>query len=114
MSPRLDQPAFGCLSVVGRVDVTRLQEVRTPAEWMEPRRQMPYCYACLALNHADISASLWRKEWLCPGAEYCSVHNRELDVMPAGILRSAPNFRGLMHAVSVHRKKADRWRFTPR
>jgi len=49
-----------------------------------------------------------------PGARHCSVHNCELEVTPAGVLRSTSNFRGLMHAVSVHRKKSDRWRLTPR
>jgi hypothetical protein len=114
MFPPLDAATIACLSVVGRVDAMRLQEMQTPAEWMETRCQMPYCFTCLTLNHADISASLWRKEWLHPEARCCSVHNREFDAIPAGVLRSAANFHGLMHAISIHRKKSDRWSYTPR
>src|SRR6202048_5510465 len=53
--------------------------IQTPSPWLTDRRCMPYCFRCLVLNDADVSAPRWKREWLEPTAEFCRVHHTLLE-----------------------------------
>jgi hypothetical protein len=75
------------------------------ATWLPDRRCMPYCFRCLVLNDADVSAPRWKREWLDPTAEFCSVHHRPLETVPASVLRLSKHFDVALRAISRYREK---------
>ena len=71
-----------------------------------------YCFKCLVLNDADVTAPRWKREWLRPGEQYCSVHLSELETVPANVLNNSPNFARALLAISRYRakfKRRDLW-----
>ena len=66
---------------------------------------MPYCFKCLVLNDADVSAPRWKREWLDPTAEYCSVHRGLLETVPASVFRLSNHFDAARRAISRYREK---------
>jgi hypothetical protein len=66
---------------------------------------MPYCFRCLVLNEADVSAPRWKREWLDPTAEFCSVHHRPLETVPASVFRLSNHFDAALRTISRYREK---------
>jgi hypothetical protein len=66
---------------------------------------MQYCFRCLVLNDADVSAPRWKREWLDPTAEFCSVHHRPLETVPASVFRLSNHFDAALRAISRYREK---------
>jgi ATP/maltotriose-dependent transcriptional regulator MalT len=65
---------------------------------------MPYCFRCLVLNDADVSAPRWKHEWLEPTAEFCSVHHTLLETVPASVFRLSGHFAAALRAISRYRE----------
>ena len=57
------------------------------------------------LNDADVSAPRWKREWLDPTAEFCSVHHRPLETVPASVFRLSNHFDAALRAISRYREK---------
>ena len=72
-SRRFRNQHYGDLRTLARLDDGRLSHIQTPPAWLTDRRCMPYCFRCLVLNDADVSAPRWESEWLDPtaGASAC-------------------------------------------
>ncbi|WP_407691501.1 TniQ family protein [Robbsia andropogonis] len=98
--PCVEQSARDRLSSLARLNGDRLDRIQTSAEWISPRRRLPYCFKCLVLNDADVTAPRWKLEWLRPGEQYCSAHRWELETVPANVLNNSPNLgRALLGGV---------------
>jgi hypothetical protein len=89
--------------MLARFDDARLSHVQTPPAWAADRRRMPYCFRCLVLNDADVSAPRWKREWLEPTADLCRVHHMLLDAVPASVFRLSGNFDAVLRAINRHR-----------
>jgi hypothetical protein len=44
------------LANLARLDIARLVQIQTPADWIMPRTRLPFCFRCLVLNPADVTA----------------------------------------------------------
>ncbi|MGF6999304.1 ATP/maltotriose-dependent transcriptional regulator MalT, partial [Paraburkholderia sp. GAS32] len=75
-----------------------------PSAWLINPRCMPYCFRCLVLNDADVSAPRWKREWLEPTAEFCSVHHTLLETVPASVFRLSGHFAAALRAISRYRE----------
>ncbi|OUL89852.1 TniQ family protein [Paraburkholderia hospita] len=102
--PPISQSASRRFATLARLDDDRLKHIQTPSAWLIDRRCMPYCFRCLVLNDADISAPRWRREWLEPTVEFCSVHHTLLETVPASVFRLSGHFAGALHAISRYRE----------
>jgi ATP/maltotriose-dependent transcriptional regulator MalT len=65
---------------------------------------MSYCFRCLVLNEADVSAPRWKREWLEPTVEFCTVHHTLLETVPASIFRISGHFDAALRAISRYRE----------
>jgi hypothetical protein len=92
----LNDITLGTLANLARLDVARLAQIQTPAGWMIPRTRLPYCFRCLVLNPADVTAPRWKREWLDPTARYCDEHGGILETVPASLTRCAGNMEQLL------------------
>jgi hypothetical protein len=81
----------------------RLSYIQTPVEWVTDRQGLPYCFRCLVLNDADVSAPRWKREWLEPTADYCRVHHSLLEAVPASVFRRSGNFAAALWAINYYR-----------
>ena len=106
--PCIDQSARDRLSSLARLDGDRLDRIQTPPGWILPRNRVPYCFKCLVLNDADVTAPRWKREWFRPGKEYCGVHQSELETVPANVLNNSSNFAGALRAINRYRAKCER------
>src|ERR1700726_798998 len=77
--------------------------IQTPSPWLTDRRCMPYCFRCLVLNDADVSAPRWKREWLEPTAEFCRVHHTLLEKVPASVFRLSSHFGAARRAINRYR-----------
>ncbi len=102
----LNEITLDTLANLARLDVARLTQIQTPAGWMMPRTRLPYCFRCLVLNPADVTAPRWKREWLDPTARYCDEHGGTLETVPASLTRRAGNMEQLLKSVSRYRREA--------
>ncbi|WP_184048785.1 TniQ family protein [Paraburkholderia sp. MM5384-R2] len=103
--PAISRSALPQFATLARLDDGRLSHLQTPPAWLADRRCMPYCFRCLVLNDADVSAPRWKREWLDPTAEFCSVHHRPLETVPASVFRVSNHFDAALGAISRYREK---------
>ncbi|OUL90002.1 hypothetical protein CA603_18060 [Paraburkholderia hospita] len=102
--PTLAEPALERLSHLARLKDDRLRSIQTPVGWMTNRQRLPYCFRCLVLNDADVSAPRWKREWLDPTADYCREHHTLLETVPVSVVRNAANFAGALRAINRYRE----------
>lgn len=103
--PPISQPALQRFSTLARLDEDRLRHIQTPSAWLFNWRCVPYCFRCLVLNDADVSVPRWKREWLDPTAEFCSVHHTVLETVPASVFRLSGHFAAALRAISRYREK---------
>ena len=101
---RISKIALQQFAALARLDDQRLKYVQTPSAWNSDRRCMPYCFRCLVLNDADVSAPRWKREWLEPTVESCSVHHTLLETVPASIFHVSGHFDAALRAISRYRE----------
>ncbi|WP_337588046.1 TniQ family protein [Paraburkholderia mimosarum] len=101
--PTLAEPTLERLSTLARLKDGCLKSIQTPVGWMTNRQRLPYCFRCLVLNDADVSAPRWKREWLEPTADYCQAHHTLLETIPASALRNAANFATALRAINRYR-----------
>jgi hypothetical protein len=77
--PAISRSTLQRFATLARFDDGRLNHIQMPPAWVTDRRCMPYCFRCLVLNDADVSAPRWKREWLDPTAEFCRVHHTLLE-----------------------------------
>ena len=65
---------------------------------------MPYSFRCLVLNDADVSAPLWKCEWLEPAAEFCSLQHMRAETVPASAYCLSGHFTAALRAISRYRE----------
>jgi hypothetical protein len=91
------------LSNLARVREDRLAAIQTPLEWMVDQRRLFYCFRCLVLKDANVSAQRWKRGWLNPEAEYCTCHHSLLESVPASVFGKSTNFGAALQAISRYR-----------
>lgn len=92
------------IPTLARLDEDRLRHIQTPSAWLINPRCMPYCFRCLVLNDADVSAPRCKHEWLEPKAEFCSVHHTLPETVPASVFRLSGHFASALRAISRYRE----------
>jgi hypothetical protein len=103
--PPLEPTRLDGLAQLARITDDRPYHMQTPAEWMVWRKHLLYCHACLALNHADVFAPVWQREWLDPNVDYCRAHRKALDRVPTSVFAKTPNMAMAIKAVYKVRAK---------
>jgi len=98
--PPVSSPVLSRLSRLARINDGILDMIKTPHEWIIDQRYLTYCFRCLVLNDADVTASRWKREWLDPSADYCKVHHSLLETVPQSILARAPNIAAVLRSIS--------------
>jgi hypothetical protein len=98
--PPLDVRLLDELAYFARIPDARLDQIQTPIEWMSRRKRLYYCHACLSLNHVDVFAPIWRRDWLDPEADYCRLHRRPLEGISPSIFTAAGNMRTAVRTTS--------------
>ena len=102
--PPVSHSALRRFASLARLEEDRLRHIQTPSAWLIVRRYMPYCFRCLVLNDADVSAPRWKREWLEPTVERCTVHHTLLETVLASVFRISAHFDAALRAVSRYRE----------
>lgn len=101
--PPVPSPTLSRLTRAARLNDGILSMIQTPHEWVFDQKYLVYCFRCLVLNDADVTASWRKREWLDPSADYCRVHHCLLETVPQSICARAPNFDAALRAISRYR-----------
>lgn len=102
--PPISNSALRRFAALARLDEQRLRHIQTPSTWLSDRRCMPYCFRCLVLNDADVSAPRWKRESLEPKVEFCTVHHTLLETVPASVFRLSVHFDAALRAIGRYRE----------
>lgn len=104
-------------AVPGAIAVRRLAHLcRMPAAQLSQLRPKPaeglakrfyYCYRCLYLNPADVTAPYWKAQWLGESERPCLLHPASTSWVTPGHLKSHPNMRRLLRFISRQRYRAE-------
>jgi hypothetical protein len=90
-------------SMLARLNDDRLSRIQTPVQWITDRQRLPYCFRCLVLNDADVSAPRWKREWLDPTADYCCTHHALFETVPSSVFRRSGNSAAALRAINHYR-----------
>ena len=103
-------------AVPGASAVRRLAHLcRMPAAQLGRLRELSqgsakrfyYCYRCLYLNAADVTAPYWKAQWLGESERPCLLHPDSNSWVTPGHLRSHPNMRRLLRFISRQRYRLE-------
>jgi hypothetical protein len=102
--PPISKIALQQFAALARLDDDKLSHIQTPSGWVTDIRYLSYCFRCLVLNDADVSAPRRKREWLEPAVEFCRVHRTLLETVPASVFRRSGHFETALRAISRYRE----------
>jgi len=88
------------LAALTRISTQRINAIPIPLYWEGPRTHFCYCARCVFLNPLDVTAPIWRGEWLDQSQPGCSVHGDEFQTLPASRVLACTNLDKLLAVVS--------------
>ncbi|WP_213956922.1 hypothetical protein [Variovorax sp. dw_954] len=62
--PKLKQQMVGRLAALTSISTQGINEIQVPLHWEGPRTHFCYCARCVFVNPLDVTAPIWRREWL--------------------------------------------------
>ena len=105
LMPKLKPQMVDHLAALTRISAQDICEIQAPLYWEGRRTHFCYCARCVFLNPLDVTAPIWRREWLDQSQPGCSVHGDEFQTLPAGRVLACTNLDKLLAMVS--RKEQD-------
>jgi TniQ len=100
LMPKLQHQMVGRLAALTRISTQAINDIRVPLHWDGPRAHFCYCARCVFLNPLDVTAPIWRREWLDQSQPGCSVHGDEFRTLPASRVLACTNLDELLAVVS--------------
>lgn len=97
------------LAMLTRISTGRIREIRVPPPWEGPRTHFRYCARCVFLNPLDVTAPIWRLEWLDQNLPACPIHKDEFQTLRAARVLACTNFEQAARAGESPGAKATRW-----
>ena len=71
------------LSALMRMDEKDIQAIPAPPHWIGSRKTLRYCPRCVFVNEEDVTAPIWRREWLDQELTHCSADHSPFRSVPA-------------------------------
>lgn len=100
LMPPLEPMTVKRLASLARIPPELIESIQTPVEWINDRKHVLFCTHCLFLNHIDVTAPRWIREWLQPDAQPCVTHPAHVrDATPA-FLQRCKNFASVLKHIS--------------
>lgn len=113
LMPKLQPEMVSRLAVLTRISTQGIIDIRVPLHWEGPRTHFCYCARCVFLNPLDVTAPIWRREWLDQSLSACPIHGDEFQTLQAGRVLACTNLDKLLDLVS-HRERDMRYGILPR
>jgi hypothetical protein len=83
-----------------RMSQEEIQAIRRPPARIGPRRAFYYCPRCIFVNEADVTAPIWRQEWLDQRLTSCQAHGRAFRALKPGRVLACKNLEQLIALAS--------------
>lgn len=103
--PALKKRSVDALAMLTRMSSKRIAEIRAAPNWTGRRNRFCYCARCVFLNPLDVTAPIWRWEWLDPNLSACPTHGEAFRTLSSGRILACRNFDQLLQLVSKHERK---------
>ena len=88
------------LAALTRISTQGINEIQAPLHWEGRRTHFCCCARCVFLNPLDVTAPIWRREWLDQSQRDCSIHGDEFQTLPACRVLACTNLDKLLAVVS--------------
>lgn len=98
--PTLQKRSADALAVLTRMSRKQIQAIRAAPAWSGQRKHFCYCARCVFLNPLDVTAPIWRREWLEQNLSACPTHGDEYRTITSGRLLACRNLDQLLQLVS--------------
>jgi hypothetical protein len=101
----LSDQSVGALAAITRIGEEQIMAIHAPLPSTSKRAHICYCARCVFLNPSDVTAPIWRWEWLDETLSACSVHDEGFTSLPSGRVLACGNLTHLMQLVSRHERE---------
>lgn len=103
--PALQKHAIDELAALTRMSRKQTKDIRAAPGWTGKRKHFCYCARCVFLNPLDVTAPIWRWEWLDPNLSACPTHGDAFRTLSSSRVLACRNFDQLLQLVSRQEQK---------
>ena len=103
--PALQKRSVDALAVLTRMSRKRIMDIGAAPTETGRRNLFCYCARCVFLHPLDVTAPIWRREWLDPNLSACPTHGEDFRTLSSSRIRACRNFDQLLQLVSKHERK---------
>ena len=82
-----------------------ISDIHIPSPWKGRRKHFCWCARCVFLNPLDVTAPIWRWDWLDRNLSACPIHGDAFRALSSGRVLARGNFDQLLLLVSRQEQK---------
>ena len=112
--PALSNQSIDVLAALTRISMEQIMAIHVPLPSTGKRAHFCYCARCVFLNPLDVTAPIWRWEWLDDTLSACPVHKDEFTTLPCSRVHACGNLTQLLQLVSRHERELRYGRYRSR
>lgn len=87
------------------MDEKDIQAIPTPPPWTGARKTLRYCPRCVFVNDLDVTAPIWRRDWLDQEMTHCPADHSPFRTVPAIAALACRNLDQLITLVGRHERQ---------
>lgn len=100
LMPALRERSVDAVAALTRISKARIKGIDVPPAWTGAQHYFCYCPRCVFLNPLDVTAPIWKAEWLDPNLAACPTHTDEFRRLRSSSVLACKNFDQLLALVS--------------
>ena len=98
--PALQTQSVNTLAALMRMSRERITHVPAAPTWTGKRNHFCYCAQCVFLNPLDVTAPIWRRDWLDQNLSACPMHGVNFRTVSSARVIACKNLNELIQLVS--------------
>lgn len=87
-----------------RMDPKDIQAIPAPPPWTGPRKTLRYCPHCVFVNELDVTAPIWRRDWLDQTLTQCPTDHSTYRTVPSVAALACRNLDQLIALVGCYER----------
>ena len=100
--------SIAVLAQLTRISCKRIKGIAVPTTVAHTRTHFRYCPRCAFVNPLDVTAPIWRREWLDPAVVACPTHASAFSTLSPRTAMACENLDQLLKLVSRHEQLRNR------
>jgi hypothetical protein len=103
--PAIKQQSIDVLAALTRMNPQQITDIHIPSAWEGKGNYFYHCARCAFVNPLDVTAPIWRWEWLDQNLSACPTHSDEFQALQSRRVLACRNFNELLQLVIRHERE---------